>query len=209
MQAGDLSATTLNLTVTMTTALQIFYCLDYLLFEASTLTSFKVMYEGTGYMVCIGNLLYPSLMTLGSRYLFYQKVHRTNGILAALAACFITGYLIYRWSNLQKDQFRKNPYSNGFANTDTILTPRGTKLIVSGFWGQLRHPNYFGEIIMMWSLACIELNNDILMQWSAICCTLLLIHRAQRDDSRCRIRYGSAWEQYCLRVKSMIFKRVY
>lgn len=90
------------------------------------------------------------------------------------------------------------------------MTPRGKKLITSDFWGLLRHPNYFGDIIMHWAIASTSLfTNDILAYYSAICCTIVLLHRAYRDDSRCRKRYGAAWEQYCLRAKSMVISRVY
>jgi lamin-B receptor len=35
----------------------------------------------------------------------------------------------------------------------TIPTSRGKKIIVSGWWGWIRHPNYLGDIIMHWSWA--------------------------------------------------------
>ncbi|KAK0082957.1 hypothetical protein PV326_006932 [Microctonus aethiopoides] len=199
----------LNATLLIACGLQIFYCLDALFYEAATLTSFKVMYEGTGYMLCVRSLLYPFLTTLASRYIFYQNVHQSGYMLGLLTVFYLTGYIIYRVSNLQKDTFRKNPYAPGSSNLETILTSHGKKLIVSGLWGQFRHPNYLGEIIMHWSIAGIKLNDNILMYYSAVCCTLLLLHRALCDNSRCKTRYGSAWEQYCSRVKSIIMKRVF
>ena len=76
-------------------------------------------------------------------------------------------------------------------------------------WGYVRHPNYLADIIMNWSMALTVIAKDILPYYAAICCTLVLAYRAIRDDTRCKNRYGSAWDQYCSRVKSMIIKRVF
>lgn len=41
----------------------------------------------------------------------------------------------------------------------TIPTATGKSLLVSGWWGVVRHPNYLGDLIMAlaWSLPCGEL----------------------------------------------------
>lgn len=43
-----------------------------------------------------------------------------------------------------------------FSDLETIPTSTGKKLLVSGWWGMCRKPNYFGDILMAlsWSLAC-------------------------------------------------------
>ncbi|XP_034950405.1 delta(14)-sterol reductase TM7SF2 [Chelonus insularis] len=197
-----------NKTIIIASGMQILYCLDALIYEITSLTSFRIMYEGTGYMTCVGNLLYPFLITLGPRYLLMQKINQPN-VLHFVGFTFLVGYLIYRLSNLQKDKFRTNPYLKDVSHLDTILTNKGKKIIVSGLWGFVRRPNYFGDLIINWSMACTASNGGILPYYPAICCTLVLIHRAVRDDARCKARYGAAWEQYCSRVKSLILKGVF
>lgn len=41
---------------------------------------------------------------------------------------------------------------------ETIPTATGRQLLVSGWWGMVRHPNYLGDLIMAlaWSLPCGE-----------------------------------------------------
>lgn len=41
---------------------------------------------------------------------------------------------------------------------ETIPTATGRHLLVSGWWGMVRHPNYLGDLIMAlaWSLPCGE-----------------------------------------------------
>ena len=51
----------------------------------------------------------------------------------------------------------------------TIPTATGRQLLVSGWWGMVRHPNYLGDLIMAlaWSLPCGEWLG--LVQGGAIC----------------------------------------
>jgi len=38
---------------------------------------------------------------------------------------------------------------------ETLPTARGKKLLVSGWWGLVRHPNYLGDIIIQISMGLI------------------------------------------------------
>ncbi|CAK9808443.1 Delta(14)-sterol reductase LBR [Anthophora plagiata] len=198
----------LNIGVLLATLLQIIYAMDALLFESAMLTTFEVMYEGTGYMLCTGYMLYPFLPTLTTRYILYHKTQYVYYFILPILT-FIVGYLLYRISNSQKDTFRKNPLAASLAHLETIPSIRGKKLIISGLWGHVRHPNYLGDMIIWWSISCISLACDILPYYYAILCTGLLIHRAIRDNERCKRRYGLAWEVYMSRVKYMILYRIF
>ncbi|XP_076284360.1 lamin B receptor isoform X2 [Lasioglossum baleicum] len=198
----------LRISVLLIAGLQIIYVMDALFFESTILTSFEVMYEGTGYMLSTGYLLFPFLPTITTKYALYNKT-RFSYLFAFPVFFFIIGYLLYRISNSQKNEFRRNPLSPALAHLDTISTIRGKKLLVSGLWGHVRHPNYLGDIIMWWSISCVTLACDILPYYYAIMCTGLLVHRAIRDNERCKMRYGLAWEQYMSRVKYMILYRIF
>lgn len=58
------------------------------------------------------------------------------------------GYLVFRGSNSQKDLFRRDPSHPRVAALRTLPTERGTKLIISGWWGIARHINYTGDWLM-------------------------------------------------------------
>ena len=60
-----------------------------------------------------------------------------------------------------------------------------------------------------WAIALLSFSTNLLPYILAIQITLLLIHRAVRDNGRCAKRYGYAWEQYCSRVKYMILKPIF
>ncbi|XP_014212423.1 delta(14)-sterol reductase [Copidosoma floridanum] len=190
-------------------SLQIIYALDSLIFEASFLSSFEVLYEGTGYMLSLGYLIYPFLTSISIRYLSHHKVQQPLYLQCFFIITFIIGYVVYRLSNHQKDKFRQNPFESSVSKLESIPTKRGKRLIVSGWWGYVRHPNYLGDIIMHWSIAFLCFSTDALPYILAIQTTLLLIHRAVRDNARCQDRYGYAWEQYCSRVKYRIIKGIF
>lgn len=63
----------LNVGVLLVAVLQIIYSMDALFFESTFLTTFETMYEGTGYRLCAGYMLYPFLPTLTTKYVLYNK----------------------------------------------------------------------------------------------------------------------------------------
>lgn len=91
----------------------------------------------------------------------------------------------------------------------TIHTSTGKNLLVSGWWGFVRHPNYLGDLIMAlaWSLPCGF--SHILPYFYVIYFTALLVHREARDEHHCKRKYGLAWEKYCQRVPYRIFPHIY
>jgi len=54
-------------------------------------------------------------------------------------------YCMFRGANGEKDAFRTNPNSPASAHLQYIDTARGTRLLVSGWWGMARKINYTGE----------------------------------------------------------------
>ena len=73
--------------------------------------------------------------------------------ISAVAAALITalqvvGFLTFRGSNSQKNTFRTHPQHSSVRHLKTLQTERGTKLIISGWWGIARHINYTGDWLM-------------------------------------------------------------
>ncbi|XP_015685632.1 delta(14)-sterol reductase-like, partial [Protobothrops mucrosquamatus] len=119
------------------------------------------------------------------------------------------GYSIFRGANSQKNTFRRNPADPRVTGLRTIPTATGRRLLVSGWWGFVRHPNYLGDLIMAfaWSLPCGF--THILPYFYIIYFTLLLAHRDARDEHQCLRKYGLAWHEYCRRVPYRIFPYLY
>ncbi|KAJ8977585.1 hypothetical protein NQ317_018353, partial [Molorchus minor] len=183
------------------------YFLDGLIFEHSFVSTFEVQQEAFGYMLAMGYLTYPFLTILVAKYITEHGVELDTWKLLLTSLVFIIGYILYRGSNSQKDAFRKNPYSPSLAHLETIPTTQGKKLMVSGFWGIIRHPNYLGDILMHLSfvpfVVCVP---PVIYPYLTV---LILIHRAHRDHARCKQKYGAAWDRYCNRVKYVLIPKVY
>lgn len=90
---------------------------------------------------------------------------------------------------------------------ETLSTNQGKKLIVSGFWGIVRKPNYLGDILM--HLALVPFVYNVPPVLFLLFTVLLLIHRTVRDNAHCKQKYGGSWERYCLKVKYVILPKVY
>lgn len=45
------------------------------------------------------------------------------------------------------------------AEAETLTTASGERLLISGWWGCVRHPNYLGDIIIHWAFALLSGNH--------------------------------------------------
>jgi len=114
----------------------------------------------------------------------------------------------------------------------TLQTQRGTKLIISGWWGTSRHINYFGDWIMgiSWCLPCRIISFSLLfpfffsipsflfqcLEFGSVIpyfyvfyFGVLLIHRQIRDEHACQKKYGDDWNRYCKIVRWKIIPYIY
>eukprot|EP00817_Percolomonadidae_sp_ATCC50343_P007506 CAMPEP_0117429102 /NCGR_PEP_ID=MMETSP0758-20121206/8674_1 /TAXON_ID=63605 /ORGANISM="Percolomonas cosmopolitus, Strain AE-1 (ATCC 50343)" /LENGTH=125 /DNA_ID=CAMNT_0005215851 /DNA_START=698 /DNA_END=1072 /DNA_ORIENTATION=- len=117
-----------------------------------------------------------------------------------IASCFTLGYIIFRGTNDQKAQFKKNPNKPIWGKKpETIDSPAGRKLLVSGWWGIARKINYLGDILIAISMTAASGYTFVVPHLYPIYLTLLLIDRARRDNARCQVKHKEAWTEYCNR----------
>jgi len=174
-----------------------FYVWDALHNENSILTTMDITTDGFGFMLAFGDLAWvPFTYSLQARYLVDHDPALSNTALLFITGVFLLGYSIFRGSNSQKDQFRRDPKSPAVSHLRTLDTKRGTKLLVSGWWGLARKINYTGDwlIGLSWCLLCGF--NSVVPYFYAIYFAVLLIHRSFRDDHSCKLKYGKDWDEY-------------
>jgi steroid 5-alpha reductase family enzyme len=94
-----------------------------------------------------------------------------------------------------------------FSDLQTIPTSQGKKLIVSGWWGFVRHPNYLGDLMLHTAWGIGAYNSIPLLV--IVFTYFILIHRIIRDGMRCRERYGVAWKRYSQMVPYAIVPYVF
>ncbi|XP_049612938.1 delta(14)-sterol reductase LBR isoform X2 [Syngnathus scovelli] len=191
-------------------AFQLIYVVDGLWNEEAILTTMDLMHDGFGFMLAFGDLVWvPFTYTLQAYYLVSHPNELSLPAVAAIVLLKLIGFYIFRKSNSEKNAFRRNPTDPQLSYLRTIPTATGKSLLVSGWWGVVRHPNYLGDLIMAlaWSIPCGF--RHLLPWYYMIYFIILLVHRDSRDMSDCRRKYGSAWDEYCRTVRYRIIPRVY
>ncbi|KAF5341653.1 hypothetical protein D9611_001670 [Ephemerocybe angulata] len=188
-------------------AFQTWYVMDGLYNEPALFTTMDVTTDGFGFMLSVGDLTWvPFTYSLQARYLAFNHVELgLYGTLGVIATNLL-GYYIFRTANGEKNDFRngKNPKNLKFMNTK-----RGTKLLISGWWGLCQHPNYLGDLTMAlaWCLPT-GFSTPITYFYPAYF-LVLLVHRQMRDDEACEEKYGEDWKKYKKLVPSKIFPGIY
>lgn len=161
-------------------------------------------------MLSVGDLLWvPFTFSLQARYLALHPTDISNAYLALLVALNIASYLTFRGSNSQKNDFRTNPDSPAVSHLKYIKTETGSRLLVSGWWGVSRHINYFGDWCMGLSWCLATGFSSVIPYFYVVYFATLLVHRAYRDDLKCRAKYKKDWEKYCEMVPWKIVPYVY
>uniref|UniRef100_A0A665V3P2 Delta(14)-sterol reductase LBR n=1 Tax=Echeneis naucrates TaxID=173247 RepID=A0A665V3P2_ECHNA len=189
---------------------QLLYVVDGLWNEEAILTTMDLMHDGFGFMLAFGDLVWvPFTYTMQAYYLVRHPNPLSFPALTAIVILKLVGFYIFRKSNSEKNAFRRNPSDPKLSYLKTIPTATGKSLLVSGWWGVIRHPNYLGDLLMAlaWSLPCGF--SHLLPWYYMIYFIILLVHRDSRDMSECRRKYGSAWDEYCRTVRYRIIPCVY
>ncbi|KAM4692972.1 delta(14)-sterol reductase LBR [Discoglossus pictus] len=199
-----------SISMILVNSFQLLYVIHALWNEERALASLDIVHDGFGFMTSFGNLVWvPFIYSLQAFYLVNHAVALSVPIAVAIVLLNIFGYVIFSGANNQKCAFRINPDDPKLAHLETITTSAGKKLLVSGWWGFVRHPNYLGDIIMAWAW-CLPCGfTHIVPYFYGVFLTLLLVHRAARDERLCRRKYGLDWEKYCQRVPYRIFPYIY
>jgi len=180
------------------------YVWDAVYQEKAILTTMDITTDGFGYMLAFGDLAWvPFIYTLQARYLVDYDPQLSTPAVLAIAAVHFLGFFIFRSSNSEKDAFRRDPEAPAVRHLRFLQTKRGTRLLVSGWWGAARKINYTGDwlVTLSWCLLCGF--KSPVPYFQALYFAILLVHRAVRDDLECAKKYGDDWIEYKKRVPYM------
>ncbi|OXV06752.1 hypothetical protein Egran_05481 [Elaphomyces granulatus] len=133
------------------TVVQGLYILDGQFMEPAILTTMDITTDGFGMMLSFGDLVWvPFFYSAQTRYLSVYPLSLGPLGLAGVSAVLAVGFYIFRASNSQKNAFRTNPNDPSVAHLKFMETKSGTRLLISGWWGMARHPNYLGDWLQAW-----------------------------------------------------------
>ncbi|CAD5113123.1 DgyrCDS2313 [Dimorphilus gyrociliatus] len=192
------------------TVMQILYCLTYNLEEKTIFHSSDVQKTPFGLFMSIASFFYvPFAHSVQAYYVWKHKVIVRDEYLIAASLIFAFGIYILFSSNKQKQKFRDDPFHPDVAHLDSILSPTGRRILVSGWWGFVRRPNYLGDIMtaIAFSIPC-GCNSPF--PWIyAIMTTLILTLRIKEDEKGCKERHKKAWDSYTERVPYRLIPYVF
>lgn len=201
--------------ILVVTILHTTYVVDFFYNEDWYLRTIDICHDHYGFYLAWGSLVWlPMIYTLQTQYLALHPVVLPNYLAIPFLCTGLSGYLLFRSVNHQKDLVRR---THGDCliwgeKPQLVRVKYQTKdglehnsiLLCSGWWGYARHVNYLGDLILSYSM-CAVCGLDHLLPWTyAIFMTILLTHRCWRDEERCSLKYGKGWENYCKRVKYVI-----
>ncbi|MEM6994213.1 MAG: hypothetical protein AAF721_27105 [Myxococcota bacterium] len=190
---------------------QLLYIVDFFVFESNLLSMIDIIEENFGFMLWFGFLVWmPFNFTLQQQYILKADPQLSTVAGVAVLLLNVAGYYMFRSTNLQKLRFRRDPTRPIWGKVpESIDTERGTKLLVSGWWGLARKMNYLGDILMAcaWCLACGF--GSLVPYFYVLYFVPLLLDRERRDHAMCTRKYGDDWKRYCERVPYRIVPFVY
>ncbi|KAF5668408.1 delta24(24(1))-sterol reductase [Fusarium denticulatum] len=184
--------------------------------EELIITTWDMYYEKWGFMLIFWNLAgVPLSYCHCTIYLanHHPDVYRWNrGILAAMFAGYLFWYWVWDSCNSQKNRFRamekgklvlrktfpQVPWQT-IHNPKTIVTPQGT-ILVDGWYGLARKIHYTADVWFAVSWGLITGFESPFPWFYPVFFCGMIAHRAARDITRCRRKYGDAWLEYERRV---------
>ncbi|SZF00567.1 unnamed protein product [Blumeria hordei] len=206
--------------IVVTTILHMTYVVDFFYNEDWYLRTIDICHDHFGFYLAWGSLVWlPSVYTLQTQYLATNPVQLSNSVAIFFLCSGLSGYLLFRSVNHQKDIVRlTNAKCKIWGKKPEVMhvkykTKDGLEhnsiLLCSGWWGYARHVNYMGDLMLSYSMCAVCGLGNILPWTYAIFMTILLVHRCWRDEERCSQKYGKGWTEYCKRVRWVICPGIY
>jgi delta24(24(1))-sterol reductase len=174
-------------------------------------TSWDIFHEKWGWMLIFWNLAgVPWVYSFNSYYLLSNpSVAHSVGYLAFLFSALLGVYFVWDTAQSQKNRFRMQergtyikrmtfpqlPWGT-LRDPQYLVTASGGTLLIDGWWRYARKIHYTADIVMalLWGLAC-GFHGALPYLYPAFF-TAMILHRAKRDEKRCRDKYGTDWDRY-------------
>jgi len=193
-------------------ALQTAYVLNNFKNESWLLTTIDIQSERFGWMLVFGDLvLVPMTYCLQAFWLVDHFRDPPPLYIAFAVLLGALGFAIFIDSNLQKNRFRRDPDCCRIWGrpAESLETQRGTRLLVSGYWGMARHVNYLGDWLIALAFGLCAGFGSPIPYFYPFWFAFLLILRERRDDRWCAQKYGADWARYKERVPWRIVPGLY
>ncbi|CAF1169588.1 unnamed protein product [Adineta ricciae] len=204
----------------VTCLLTIIYLTKFFWWESGYMKTMDIIVDRAGFYLCWGCLVWVSgLYTLPSYFLVTHPIKLGPVLtITILALGVFSIYINYDCDRQKIDVRASNGQCKVWGKPSHIIRAKyvllngkqsESILLASGYWGLSRHFHYIPELTLafLWSCPCGF--KFILPYIYFIFLSILLMHRAHRDDQKCRLKYGKAWDRYCQLVRWKVWPGIY
>ncbi len=201
-------------------ALQLIYVGIFFYYESGYFKTMDIQEDRAGYYLIWGVMVWvPAVYTLTAHYLVQHPIDIGPAYAAVLVIVALLGF--YSKTNMNRQRINVREQDGNYKiwghpakiirakYTDDKGETRKSILLIDGWWGITRHFHYLGEILgaLCWSLPAFF--DNFMPYFYVVYLTILLFHRAKRDDVKCRLKYGKYWDEYCKKVPYKVIPGIY
>ncbi|CAF1268388.1 unnamed protein product [Didymodactylos carnosus] len=204
----------------VTCILTVVYLTKFFWWESGYMKTMDIIVDRAGFYLCWGCLVWvPALYTLPSYFLVShrQQLGPTLTFLVLLLG-FLSIYINYDADRQKLHVRRTNGNCFIWGSQPQLIRAKyrllngnesESLLLANGYWGISRHFHYIPELVLAFLWSCPNGFHYVLPYLYVIILFILLMHRAHRDDQKCKLKYGQYWLDYCEKVKFRVWPGIY
>ena len=204
----------------LSVGLQVLYVFKFFLWEGGYFASLDMMHDRFGFYICWGTMAWlPCVYPLVGLYLVRHPIDLPIWSVVAVAALGVVSLWMNYAADLQRQKIRETDGKVKIWGKEPeivrakYMTADGVEregiLLASGYWRIARHFHYVPEILLALAWTLPALFDHALPYFYVVYLTILLVHRSERDELRCRKKYGQDWMRYCEKARYKIIPGLY
>ncbi|MDB5281545.1 MAG: hypothetical protein JWO06_620 [Bacteroidota bacterium] len=205
--------------IIISAALIVIYLFKFFIWESGYMRSMDIIVDRGGFYICWGCLVWvPAVYTSPVMFMVKHPVGLPLWMALVIFVAGLSAIFINYWADRQRQVVRATNGKTTIWGSEPVtilaeyMTETGEKrknlLLASGFWGISSHFHYLPEILAAFFWSCATGFSFLMPFFYVIFLTVLLTHRAFRDEAKCSKKYGEHWEEYRKLVPYKIIPRV-
>ena len=204
----------------VTCLLTVIYLTKFFWWESGYMKTMDIIVDRAGFYLCWGCLVWVSgLYALPSYFLVTHPNHLGLPLTIFIIIAGLTSiYINYDCDRQKIDVRTQNGLCQVWGRQARIIRAKyvllngkqsESILLASGYWSISRHFHYIPELMLAFAWSCPCGFHYILPYIYFLFLLTLLMHRAHRDDQKCRLKYGLYWNKYCELVPWKVWPKIY